>query len=376
MMPRQTFSVVFLIIFVVLLVELGLVVSPFLPTILWAVILAQLAHPLYARVLERLHGRETPAALVLTFGVMLLAVAPTVAVVIMGVQESVEAYQHLTAWIEAGGLTQAGESLSKVPGIGRFMQPLIGRLIVSNGTVELSLLEGSKWLSTYLMTQSGDLAKNAILLATNCVVLLFTLFFLFRDGRRLYALLYDALPLETTHKARIFEHLRRTTTAVVRGTLLTALAQGILVGLTFALLGLPFPAFLGAVSVLLAMLPVGGTALVWGPMAIWLLATGALLKGAILIGLGASLIGLLDNVLYYWMTGSQARLPVLFLFFVSVGGLASFGFVGLFLGPMLLAGAIATFEIYREEFREEEGTVLVKANSQQGPDKVDIHVER
>ena len=67
---------------------------------------------------------------------------------------------------------------------------------------------------------------------------------------------------------------------------------------------------------------------------------------------------------------------MLFLFFVSVGGLASFGFVGLFLGPMLLAGAIATFEIYREEFREEESTVLVKANSQQGPDKVDIHVER
>ncbi|MBA2252508.1 MAG: AI-2E family transporter [Nitrospirales bacterium] len=375
MTQQQGYSVAFLIIFILLLAELGIVVSPFLPTILWAIILAQLAYPIYTKVLRRLQGRETLAAIVLTLGVMLLAVAPAVAVIIMGVQESLEAYKEISTWVEVGGLRQAGESLSKLPGIGRFIQPLMGRVIVSNGTVELSILEGSKWLSTYLMTQAGDLAKNAILLTANFFILLFTLFFLFRDGRRLYARLYEAVPLETTHKSSIFHHLSRTTTAVVRGTLLAALAQGILVGLTFALLGLPFPAFLGAVSVLLALLPVGGTALVWGPMAIWLLATGSILKGGILIVLGATLIGLMDNVLYYWITGSSARLPVLCLFFVSVGGMAYFGFIGLFLGPMLLAGVIAAFEIYEEDFPKDESDLLVKTNSQGRPTKADIHVQ-
>ncbi|MDQ6734230.1 MAG: AI-2E family transporter [Nitrospirota bacterium] len=372
MTQHQGFSLAFLIVFILLVVELGIVVSPFLPTILWAIILAQLAHPIYIKVLHRLHGRETVAATVVTLGVMVLAVAPAVYVIIMGIQESLEAYNQLTTWIQAGGLQQTGESLSKLPGIGRLSQPIIGQMIVSNGTVELSILEGSKWVNSYLMAQAGDLAKNAILLATNFFVLLFTLFFLFRDGGQLYTRLYEALPLEPAHKARIFSHLSRTTTAVVRGTLLCALAQGIVVGLVLALLGLPFPAFLGAVSVLLALLPVGGTAFVWAPMAIWLLATGSILKAGLLTIMGATLIGLMDNVLYYWITCSKARLPVLFLFFVSVGGLAYFGFIGLFLGPMLLAGVIAAFQIYEEEYRGDENEVLVKANSQGHPTKVEI----
>jgi predicted PurR-regulated permease PerM len=372
MTQHQGFSLAFFIVFILLVVELGIVVSPFLPTILWAIILANLAHPIYIKVLHRLHGRDTAAATVVTLGVMVLVVAPAIYVVIIGVQESLEAYKELTAWIEAGGLKSTGESLSKVPGIGRLSQPIIGQMIVSNGTVELSILEGSKWVNSYLMTQAGDLAKNAILFATNFFVLLFTLFFLFRDGPQLYTRLYEALPLEPAHKARIFRHLSRTTTAVVRGTLLCALAQGIVVGLVLALLGLPFPAFLGAVSVLLALLPVGGTAFVWGPMVIWLLATGSILKACLLTVMGATLIGLMDNLLYYWITCSRARLPLLFLFFVSVGGLAYFGFIGLFLGPMLLAGVIAAFQIYEEEYRGEESEVLIKANSHGHPTKVEI----
>jgi predicted PurR-regulated permease PerM len=120
------------------------------------------------------------------------------------------------------------------------------------------------------------------------------------------------------------------------------------------------------------LLPVGGTAFVWGPMVIWLLATGSIFKACLLTVMGATLIGLMDNVLYYWITCSRARLPILFLFFVSVGGLAYFGFIGLFLGPMLLAGVIAAFQIYEEEYRGEENEVLVEPNSHGHPTKVEI----
>jgi hypothetical protein len=110
--------------------------------------------------------------------------------------------------------------------------------------------------------------------------LLFTLFFLFTDGRQLYGRFYDAIPLEADHKARLCQHLNRTTIAVVRRSLFAALGQGIIAGVTYAMLGLPFPAFLGAMSALLALLPFGGTAFIWGPLVIWLLAAGSVAKAA------------------------------------------------------------------------------------------------
>jgi predicted PurR-regulated permease PerM len=352
MTQREAFSGAFLLIFILLLVGLGAIIRPFLPTIVWAIILAQLTYPMYLRLLALLKGKDTVAATILTLGVMVLVVVPSAYIVLLGVQESLEAYKEFTNWIGNGGLRRLGESLSQVPGLGPLSQPLIGRMVISNGEMELSILEGSKWLSTYLMAQAGDLAKNAILLVTNMGILLFTLFFLFRDGRRLYARLYDAIPLEANHKARLCQHLSRTTIAVVRGSLLAALGQGMIAGVTYAMLGVPFPAFLGAMSALLALLPFGGTAFIWGPLVLWLLAGGLVLKAAALLLMGILLIGLMDNVLYYWITGSTARLPVLPLFFVSVGGMAYFGLIGLFIGPILLAVVIAAFKIYEEEYEE------------------------
>ena len=310
---------------------------------------------MYARLLALVKGKENVAATILTLGVMFLVVVPGAYIVLLGVQESMEAYKQLTVWIGNGGLRRVGESLSHVPGLGPLSQPLIGRMVISNGEIELSILEGSKWVSSYLVSQAGDLAKNGILLVTNMCILLFTLFFLFRDGRQLYSRLYDAIPLEADHKARLCQHLNRTTIAVVRGSLLAALGQGIIAGVTYAMLGLPFPAFLGAMSALLALLPFGGTAFIWGPLVIWLLTAGSVVKAATLLLMGMLLIGFMDNVIYCWITGSTARLPVLPLFFVSVGGISYFGLIGLFIGPMLLASAIAAFQIYEEEYEEYKG---------------------
>jgi predicted PurR-regulated permease PerM len=143
MTQREAFSLAFLIIFIVLLVELGAIIHPFLPTIIWAVILSQLTYPMYARLLALLKGKENLAATILTLGVMLLVVVPVAYIVLLGVQESMEAYKHLTVWIGNGGLWNVGESFSHVPGLGPLSQPLIGRMVISNGEIELSILEGA-----------------------------------------------------------------------------------------------------------------------------------------------------------------------------------------------------------------------------------------
>jgi len=120
---------------------------------------------------------------------------------------------------------------------------------------------------------------------------------------------------------------------------------------TYYLLGIPFSIFLGALSGLLAMLPVGGTAIVWGPVALYLLLSGAVVNGIILIGVGAGLVGLMDNLLQPLLVGKQAHLPVFPLFLASFGGLAYLGLLGLFLGPILLAIVLEAFAIYQEEFQ-------------------------
>ena len=158
------------------------------------------------------------------------------------------------------------------------------------------------------------------------------------------------------------ERLDHVMVAVVQGTLLTALAQGFTAGLTYWALGVPFSVFLGALSAIFSLLPFGGTALVWGPIAGYLLWTAPVWKGLVLIGIGAGLVGLMDNLLKPLLVGSKADLPVLFLFFASLGGLAYFGFLGLFLGPILLGIALAVFQIYRENYQAQTG-LLVKANS-------------
>jgi predicted PurR-regulated permease PerM len=148
--------------------------------------------------------------------------------------------------------------------------------------------------------------------------------------------------------------------AVMQGTLLTALAQGTAAGLAYWALGVRFSIFLGALSAVLSLLPFGGTSLVWIPVAIYLFITGSIVKGCIMIGVGVGLVGLLDNLLQPFLIGTKAQLPMLFLFFSSLGGLASFGLLGLFLGPIILAVLIEAFHIYQDDFQEQPSELLVK----------------
>jgi predicted PurR-regulated permease PerM len=188
-------------------------------------------------------------------------------------------------------------------------------------------------------------------LVTDFLIMLFTLFFLFRDSPYLYKTVHDALPIDQKAKAEIFDCLDQTTVAVVRGTLLTALAQSAVAGATYWLLGIPFPLLLGALSGLLALLPVGGTALVWGPVAVYLFLTGAVWKGLVLLAVGAGIVGLMDNVLQPFLVGAGMDLPMILLFFASLGGLAYFGFIGLFLGPIILGLTRAAFHIFQQHYQ-------------------------
>jgi predicted PurR-regulated permease PerM len=353
---QQFFTATFLLLFVWLLYQLGLILRPFLAPILWAIILSRLSYPLYLRMVAWTRGQESICAGLMTLAVLFVAVLPAVYVVSLGVKESLAAYNGFTAWVQGDGLKRIPEVLTSLPLVGKMSQELIGRAIVAIGDLPESIVEGSKALGVFLLAQAGNVAKNTAEILTSFLIMLFTLFFILRDGHRFYGALYQAIPLDPEHKAAISERLKNTVDAVVKGVMLTAMAQGAVAGLVYALLGLPFPVFLGGLTALLALLPFGGTAFVWAPLALYLFFTAPIWKGIVLIAVGAGLVGVMDNLLQPWLIGSKADLPMLFLFFACIGGIAHFGLIGLFLGPIILGIVLAAFQIYQDEFQDEELT--------------------
>lgn len=364
-MSPQILSVAFLILCSLLLYQLALIFAPFFTPILWALILARLFYPVYQYLTRVLRGHTTVSAILSTLSVMLLAVLPTAYLLFLVITETIHAYQYGMEWVQGGGLKRLPELLSALPVIGHLSQELMGRFILAYGDVQDTIMEGGKAMGGAFLASVGGLARNTIELVVDFFVVLFTLFFLFRDGHRLFWAFYAAIPIEDSYKAVIFDRLDNVVVAVVRGTLLTALAQGFTAGVTYWALGVPFPVFLGALSALLSLLPVGGTALVWGPVAVYLFWTAPIWKALVMIGVGAGLVGLMDNILQPLLVGSKADLPVLFLFFATLGGLAYFGFIGLFLGPILLGIAVTVFQIYRDNYQVQ--SILLVNPESQGP---------
>jgi predicted PurR-regulated permease PerM len=361
MSRRHVFRAVFLVLLLLLLVQLILIFRPFFAPIAWAVILASSTYPLH-RVILHWTGHSTPlAATISTALITVTAVVPAMSIVLLGIQETAELVEWLNEAIKGSQFAQVGKAVSDIPSIGRLLQEMIGRFIVSHSRIQTSVLEVGQTVSAFIAEQGPDLAKNAALFALDFLLMLFTLFFLYRDGDDLQGRLYRMIPLEEDHKEKIFGRLDRTVTAVVRGTLLTAFAQGLVAGLAYWLLGISYPIFLGALSGLLALLPVGGTALVWVPLTIHLLTQGELIRAFILVVTGGVLIGLMDNLLWPFLVGQRTHLPMLFLFFASLGGMWYFGFIGLFIGPLLLSIMVEALHVYEEIFDLDEGTPIVRS---------------
>ena len=344
-------STSFLVLFVVLLLYLVFAIfAPFLTPIMWSLILARLFYPLHERLAGFVRGKRAISAMLMTLAVMILVVLPVSYVTVLAVNETIHAYQAITEWIQAGGMEELPKRLASLPFIGTLSQSVLGNLVLAYGVLNGSSADGSTIFQTIAGTVSG-LAMNMAEVATDFLITLFTLFFLFRDSPSLLKTVHEALPIDPKAKTEILDTLDQTVVAVVRGTLLTAVAQGFVAGMTYWLLGIPFPLLLGALSGLLSLLPVGGTAFVWGPAAVYLFVSGAVGKALVLVAVGAGIVGLMDNVLHPFLVGTGVDLPLIVLFFASVGGLAYFGFIGLFLGPIVVGLAKATFHIFQQNYQ-------------------------
>ncbi len=356
MTKQQLFTAVFFVLLLFLLYQIALMFRPFLLPVLWAALLAHLTFPLHVRLTSFVRDREIVSASCLTVLVLALVVIPISMMGVLLAREASVAEQTVREWISSGALHTMPERLRTWPVIGGLLQQFSGSAILTPDSLEQGLLSAATLLTRFFLDQVGDLLKNAFLLVTDFFLMLFALFFFFKDGKQWLASLQDVIPLEVSHKQRIVERMDQTVRAVVKGIGLTAILQGLVAGLAYMVLEVPFPVVLTAVTVMLAPLPFGGTALVWVPVVLYFLVVGPLWKALAMLAWGVGVVSMIDQFLRPWLIGQEVKIPVLFLVFSVLGGLALYGLIGLFVGPVLVSLLMTSIQIYREEYHQTEMT--------------------
>jgi predicted PurR-regulated permease PerM len=349
----QAFTAVFFSLLLFLLYQLALVFQPFLFPMLWAALLVHATYPLHGRLTRFFGGRDTLSAAVLTIGTLTIVVAPLVVTGVLLVREMRTAEEEIRAWVLSGGLQRLPQQVAAIPVVGEWLRTLLSIDGLREISMEQTLMAGATFLSQFFVDQMGGLLKNTLVLVTDFFIMLLVLFFLYKEGRDWIGTLYELVPLDESHKQRIVERLDQTVRAVVKGMLVTAMVQGLLAGAAYAVLGVPFPIVLTALTIILAPIPFGGTALVWAPVAVYLFWTGLSVKAVIMLGWGMGVVSTVDQVLRPWLIGREVPIPVLFLVFSVLGGLVLYGPIGLFVGPVLVSLFMTALQIYREEYHAE-----------------------
>jgi predicted PurR-regulated permease PerM len=216
------------------------------------------------------------------------------------------------------------------------------------GSLEDIIRQGTARMTGLVAGGAGAVLRNVVTIIIDLVVMLFALFFFFRDGDAMMAVLRRMLPFEAEQSERMIAQARDLIHASVAAGFTVAALQGALGGVAFAMLGLGAPVFWGVVMAFFALLPVGA-GIVWAPAAIWLLLSGSVGRGVTLVIVGVAVIGLVDNVLRPALLSGRTQLNGLLVFVSLIGGLSAFGLLGLVLGPVIMATTIGMLDAYSKD---------------------------
>ncbi|HEX9773404.1 MAG TPA: AI-2E family transporter [Steroidobacteraceae bacterium] len=327
------------------------IIEPLWRPLVWAVLLGALLTPWNSRLTRRLGGRPVLASSVTTVLTVLLFVLPMGAIAGAVAAQAAQLANRLEQYVPEGtpGLPM---DLSQVPVLERPLAWIGEHTGVTLPQIEGWLVAGTKNLLQVLISSSGDVVLGAVGTVVSFLLMLFVLFFVLRDGPDIARQFVRLLPIEQRRRRRLWQHLQDVTRAVFMGIGLTAVAQGVLVGIGFWIAGLPSPLVFGVIATLLALIPFVGTSVVWGLGAIYLASQADYGHAIFLAVWGVFVVGLADNVLRPLLIAGRADVPTLAVFIGVIGGLSAFGFIGLFLGPIVLGLLVALFRLETERLAE------------------------
>ncbi|VVD69917.1 membrane protein [Pandoraea capi] len=327
----------------VVTVAFGWILFPLFGAVFWGTILAVLFQPVQRRMLARMRGRPNLAALTTLALILVIVILPLTLVVGMMTQEISTALLRFRT--DLPQLTvEFQQLLDRLPaGVHRIMD-LAG--VQDINAIQQKLADGAAQIGRLVAVYLVSIGQNTAQLLVSFGVMLYLLFFLLRDGTALGAMVRRALPLDERHKSQLIRQFTTVVRATVKGNIAVAVAQGVLGGFIFAVLGIQGFVLAAVVMAFLSLLPAVGAAVVWVPVGIWLLLSGAIWKAVILFAFCGTIVSLVDNVLRPILVGKDTKLPDWVVLISTLGGMSLIGLTGFVIGPLVAALFIASWNIY------------------------------
>jgi predicted PurR-regulated permease PerM len=333
----------FLLLVIAVSLAFGWILWPYSGAVLWATILAIVFAPAYRRLLRSMRQKRTLAALVAVMIIVMIVILPLTLVTSLLLQEVFSVYGR----IQSGELN-IGQYFKQIfEALPLWVTDLLDRFDLTNlGLMQERLSAGLMKTSQFLATQALSIGQNTFAFIVDLFIVLYLLFFLLRDGDGLARRIREAIPLYPEQQRDLFNKFTAVIRATIKGTVVVAIVQGVLGGLILWALGVRAPVLWGALMAVLSLLPAVGSALVWLPVAIYFLVTGAIWQGIVLIAFGVLVIGLVDNVLRPILVGKETKIPDYVVLVATLGGIAIFGINGFVIGPVIAAMFIAAWDIF------------------------------
>jgi predicted PurR-regulated permease PerM len=326
---------------------LFLVLSPLAQPIAWALFIAFLLHPLHRWLTRKLRGRSAASAALLTALTVIVLLGPLGALGATFAAQLTELARRAQDFAVEHRPANFAE-LAEVPVVG----PALAWVQETTGVTFAQIQAWAVEAAQAILKALAGLGRAAFLGALGTVIgfalMMFILFFAIRDSEGMFRALRALVPLEEREKTRLFDHLASVTRALVYGTGVTAIVQGTLIALGFAVVGLPSPLVFGVLAALAALVPLAGTPVVWVPAVIVLGMQGRWTAALVLL-LWGGFVTTIDNFLRPWLVSGRAEIGALTVFIGVLGGVAAFGPIGLILGPLVLALALALIRFSLEK---------------------------
>lgn len=332
----QLFIFFFFGILIFLLYQLLHILSPFIGALIVAATFALIFFPVHVWVRRKIIENRSVSAGISTIVAVLTLALPLLVFGWLLLNESREFYPKTSQWLSA--LSQKDLDITIPDRFKPYVSLDVGEILAGN----------LKTLQEKITRSGAGLLKNIFFFLVNFMVMVFSLFALFRDGERFLHWLIDLIPMDQEYKHRVANQLSVTTMAVVRGLLLTAIIQGFIGAFGYWLAGVKAPALFGLLTSFAALVPFVGTSLVWLPLSALMYFLSGAKTGLFVLIWGAVAVGLTDNFLRPILIGRGAKLPIFLLFLGIIGGMKVYGPLGLFLGPLLISCVIVFLQIYRE----------------------------
>ena len=326
---------------------LFLILRPFLEALLWSMLLAFLLFPARQALGRRLGGRHALTALLLTVATTILLVAPLPLLAVAFARQAKDLFGRAQQLVAASGISGPADLLD-IPIVSRAVRWIEAVSPIDAAQIHGWLVSGAQTFLQGMVAVSGSFVVGTLNALVGLAIALFVLFFFLRDGDQMMASAVRLIPMRPERRAQLVEHVAAVTRAVVFGSLLTALAQGVLVGIGFALVGLPSPVVFGAVAAVASLIPFVGTTMVWVPAVGALFLQGRWVAALCLAGWSVAVVSSADNVIRPLFISGRARIATLPVFLGLIGGLSAFGPIGLVVGPVVVALALALLRFAAE----------------------------